>query len=434
MITKILHQAWNERRYNSLIFGVLLLTTIFIWMISDPIYVIFATKAIPDNYEKRDRYCVRLDFDYSEMLKEENNLALYNQYCNIIHAIKSLPEVESSMDTYMSLGAFNSTMHCSDRLYYDEEKKDSFVYVWTYRYIWEGDQNMFATLGLKDANTGKTLTVPENIKMKNDIFISRHAAMKLFGTTEVIVRKHTDPHTKYVIRGVYDDFQLDTYVEPLPSMIELEAPDLYGIMGHSSKRIVKLAEGTDIDHFTRKVEGVVSEIDKENNFQVKVLTLDELQEDTHIEKEARYTINQKIILNSFALACIFLCMLGTFWTRMDNRRSDIGIMCSMGASRSRVVKQYITEALILLTLAFATAMPIVLHFVVTEGFAQPGVCDFDKENFTPNPEYGMNNFYIHFAWVTAITYVAMLLITIIGTWIPVYRATRIQPADALRDE
>ena len=37
MITKILHQAWNERRYNSLIFGVLLLTTIFIWMISDPI-------------------------------------------------------------------------------------------------------------------------------------------------------------------------------------------------------------------------------------------------------------------------------------------------------------------------------------------------------------------------------------------------------------
>ena len=134
------------------------------------------------------------------------------------------------------------------------------------------------------------------------------------------------------------------------------------------------------------------------------------------------------------LSIIVLCMLGTFWTRMDNRRSDIGIMCSMGASRSRVVKQYITEALILLTLAFATAMPIVLHFVVTEGFAQPGVCDFDKENFTPNPEYGMNNFYIHFAWVTAITYMAMLLITIIGTWIPVYRATRIQPADALREE
>ena len=197
---------------------------------------------------------------------------------------------------------------------------------------------------------------------------------------------------------------------------------------------MKLKEGTDIEAFTHKVKEAVAKIDKNNDFQVSVLTLDELQEDTHIEREARYTINQKIILNSFALVCIFLCMLGTFWTRMDNRRSDIGIMCSMGASRSSVVRQYITEAVILLTLAFAAAMPIVLHFVVTEGFAAPEVCNFDKKNFAPNPEYGINNFYIHFAWVTAITYVAMLFITIAGTWIPVYRATRILPADALREE
>jgi ABC-type lipoprotein release transport system permease subunit len=46
----------------------------------------------------------------------------------------------------------------------------------------------------------------------------------------------------------------------------------------------------------------------------------------------------------------------------------------------------------------------------------------------------VNNRYIHFATVTAITYVTMLLITIVGTLIPVYRATRILPADALREE
>jgi hypothetical protein len=94
----------------------------------------------------------------------------------------------------------------------------------------------------------------------------------------------------------------------------------------------------------------------------------------------------------------------------------------------------LTEAVILLTLAFVAAMPIVLHFVLTEGFAAPEVCSIDKENFTPNPEYGVNNFYIHFAWVTVITYGALLFITIAGTWIPVYRATRILPADALREE
>ena len=434
MITKILHQAWNERKHNCLIFGVLLLTTIFIWMISDPLYVIFATKAIADNYDKRDRCCVKLDFDYSEMIKDEENFSLYNLHTNIVHAIKSLPEVESSLDTYMSMGAFNSYMHLTDKIYYDTEKKDSFIYVGQYCYVWEGDYNMFGTLGLKDANSGKALTVPEDVNTENDIFVSRHAAMKLFGTTEIIGRTHNDSHTKYTIRGVYDDFQLDTYTEPRPSMIKFERPSVYSIASYSSKRIVKLKEGTKLDAFTQKVKETVAKIDRNNDFQVSVLTLDELQEETHVEREARYTINQKIILSSFALVCIFLCMLGTFWTRMDNRRSDIGIMRSMGASRCRVVRQYITEAVILLTLAFVAAMPIVLHFVLTEGFAEPGVCDIDKENFTPNPEYGVNNFYIHFACVTVITYAAMLLITIVGTWIPVYRATRILPADALKEE
>ena len=281
MITKILHQAWNERKHNCLVFGVLLLTSIFIWMISNPIYVIFATKSIPNNYEKRDRCCVKLDFDYSEMIKDEENSPLYNLHTNIVHAIKSLPEVESSIDTYMRVGAFNSDMHFIDKLYYDTEKKDSLIHVCQYCYVWEGDHNMFATLGLKDANSGKALTVPENINTGNDIFVSRHAAMKLFGTTEIIGRTHNDPHTKYTIRGVYDDFQLDTYTEPLPSMIKFERPSLYSIAGYSSKRIVKLREGTSLDAFTQKVKEAVAQIDRNNDFQVSVLTLDKLQEETH---------------------------------------------------------------------------------------------------------------------------------------------------------
>ena len=118
---------------------------------------------------------------------------------------------------------------------------------------------------------------------------------------------------------------------------------------------------------------------------------------------------------------------------MDNRRSDIGIMCSMGASRSRVVRQYVTEAIILLTLAFLAGLPFILHYVHISGFAEPSVCALPR-GFVPNPEYRVNNFYIHFALVTAITYAALMLVTVLSTLIPVLRATRIQPADALREE
>lgn len=40
----------------------------------------------------------------------------------------------------------------------------------------------------------------------------------------------------------------------------------------------------------------------------------------------------------------------------------------------------------------------------------------------------------HVAAVTIITYTTMLLITLLATWLPVQRASRIQPSDALRDE
>jgi ABC-type lipoprotein release transport system permease subunit len=148
---------------------------------------------------------------------------------------------------------------------------------------------------------------------------------------------------------------------------------------------------------------------------------------------AANTIRQKFIFGSFAILCIFLCITGTFWVRMDNRRSDIGIMCSMGASRSRVVLQYVTEAIILLTLAFVAGLPFILHYVYINGFAEPSVCALPR-GFVPNPEYRVNNFYIHFALVTAITYAALMLVTVLSTLIPVLRATHIQPADALREE
>ena len=116
MIRKIAHQIWNERRHNSLIVAALLLTTIFIWMIADPIYVIMATKAIPDNYEKKERYCVELNFDFYQMISNEDNGALFNLLRNIMQNVAKLPEVENNITT--SYGSeFNPSVEIFDELY-----------------------------------------------------------------------------------------------------------------------------------------------------------------------------------------------------------------------------------------------------------------------------------------------------------------------------
>ena len=430
MVSKIIHQIWNERRQNILKMAVLLLTTIFIWMIADPIYVIMATKAIPKNIEKRDRYCIQVDFDFHELISDEDNGRLYDVVRNIYHNALNLPEVENYIKTSWT-GEPDASSFCYHDIYRSRETKEQKTTTIQYNYFWEGNKDMFATLGLKDANSGGTLTVPERIDVDRGMFISRSAAMSLFGSTDVVGKRTND---LYDIVGVYEDFNNNEYIEPVPTSIMLYLPNIYNISVSSCKCIVKLKEGTDINMFARKIEEIRAKTDKGNETQIKVLTYDELLKESHNHKQVAFIIRQKVILSSFALFCIFLCMLGTFWVRMDNRRSDIGIMRSMGASRSRVVRQYITEAVILLTVAFIVALPLILHIVLVDGFAEPAVCTLNKNAFPPNPEYGVNNTYIHFAWVTAITFIAMLAITVIGTFIPVYRATRILPADALRDE
>ena len=40
----------------------------------------------------------------------------------------------------------------------------------------------------------------------------------------------------------------------------------------------------------------------------------------------------------------------------------------------------------------------------------------------------------HVSVVTLISFVLMLLVILLATWIPVYRASRTLPSDALRDE
>ena len=143
-------------------------------------------------------------------------------------------------------------------------------------------------------------------------------------------------------------------------------------------------------------------------------------------------INQlrlKYSLAGFALLCIFLGMVGTFWIRCNARRQEIGIMRSMGASENAVRNQFLAEAFLLVTVAFVVALPVVFHQVHESGFFSSGVT-----RTILDMSYWQNQPVMHFCIVTLMTYIILLVIALIGTYIPVKRASHILPADALRDE
>ena len=126
-------------------------------------------------------------------------------------------------------------------------------------------------------------------------------------------------------------------------------------------------------------------------------------------------------------------MVGTFWIRSNARREEIGLMRSMGASQGCIVRQFLMEAWILVTIAFLLSLWGVTNYVYIEGFAEPAKLLLFGD-YHPDPAYWQNRVLPHFMVVTLITYVLLLLTALVGTYIPVRRAARTLPADALRDE
>jgi ABC-type antimicrobial peptide transport system permease subunit len=137
-------------------------------------------------------------------------------------------------------------------------------------------------------------------------------------------------------------------------------------------------------------------------------------------------------LAGFAILCIFLGMLGTFWIRSNARRQEIGVMRSMGASRHTIIVQFLTEAALLVTLAFVCSLPLLYNYIHMEGLFD----DVFAAGRYPivSDKYWVNSFGLHFGIVTLITYLILLFVSLIGTFIPVVKAANILPADALRDE
>ena len=125
-------------------------------------------------------------------------------------------------------------------------------------------------------------------------------------------------------------------------------------------------------------------------------------------------------------------IFGTFWLRAIARRRDIGIMQSIGATRKAIIRQFATEAVVLSSIAFAIAMPLIMHKVYVSGFSCPleYYLNFRKYEGT---EYLHNQPLPRFLLVTIISYIFMVIISIVGAIIPTAATIKRHPADALRE-
>lgn len=437
MIKIIFNLIWNQRRMNGWIFIELLVVSFFLWIVLDPICVLTATKNISPGYEEEGRMVVRLAKYEATNARydaeaEKNDSMKVAHYERVARIIRDLPEVESlSIPMQMSFpgsGNWSGMMLFRDTA---DVAKNKSVHMQWYAFV-EGS-NPFSTYGMKNVHTGRYLNPDEGIK---GVYVSENLAVELFGTNDAVGKKvyqnqHKD--TELTIAGVFEDYKHYEYQQPYPLLIYFQKGiEASPYMHWRYPFVFKLKEGVNEETFKKRfVSEVAPQLAWGNLRFHSITSFSEVIEDNN----EMGGINNKIRLNyalaGFAVLCIFLGMLGTFWIRSNARRQEIGVMRSMGASKQRIVTQFLTEAALLVTMAFVCALPLLLHYVHVEGMYETG---FTGSNPIISPKYWVNNFGCHFGIVSLITYFILLFVALVGTLIPVKRAADVLPADALRDE
>ena len=121
----------------------------------------------------------------------------------------------------------------------------------------------------------------------------------------------------------------------------------------------------------------------------------------------------------FLLLNIFLGLLGTFWFRTQQRRSEIALHKAHGATDRAIFSRLLSEGILLLAIVTPVALLI----------------DYNLANLELNSwRNGTTLEWGRLLLCAAISFVLIALMIIIGIGIPARKAMKVQPAEALHDE
>ena len=436
MLQTILHQLWNQRRQNGWIFIELLAVSFFLWTAIDPIYVLTANYHVDKGYNPEGLYVVNIGF-YDETHGSYDPAMATDSMCReaywrIARIVRNQPEVDSwsisASWSFPNSNSWNGTQLFTDTVSLHQGK--GYVHAQQYHFVNAEGSNLFRTYGMKDARTGGEMVLSPQTKGK--AYISERLAQLLFGTTDVVGRKIYESDQAIEVAGVFCDFKHRDYEQPYPLIVRMY-DDMQGglYMPWRYNFVIRLKQDVDASAFKQRFQQEVAPLLSVGNYYFNNLQdFSALSDAYAMRSGVTNKLRLQYALTGFALLCIFLGMVGTFWIRSNARREEIGVMRSMGASQACIVRQFLIEAWLLVTIAFVAVIPCLLYHKYTNGLYALEMNDY----FVPSPVYGQNRFDFHFSVVLLLSYLILLLVALVGTYIPVRRAARTLPVEALREE
>lgn len=144
------------------------------------------------------------------------------------------------------------------------------------------------------------------------------------------------------------------------------------------------------------------------------------------KSEVGDNLNSVLAITLFLIVNIFLGIIGTFWTRIQSRRSEIGLRIALGASKRKVKYMLLMETFLLLLISSIIGTIICLNIGQTDLLQALGIPLANRTQMQLGTELDVLNFGITFSF--------LLIVSWLAVWYPATQASNMAPYESLRSE
>jgi len=426
MIRLILKIIWNQRRQNGWILIEMILVGFFLWKATGKIFETEYTLNLSPGYNEHGVYEMQIgeyhnDYDLYEA-SADNDSARIDNMKRIINRLRQRKEVSSIFIPQGNSSIPNGDCYTSFSIKIDSTDCG----VQTFDEIIFDGTDIFKTYEMHDAYTGRLMKKNSSMPQDKCVYISKSLAEKYYKGVNPIGKMSLVGDSLLKVAGVFSDIQ--TRCNKVPKFlavfpIKVEPMAIHGF--YVCFRLKSDVNATDFEKYFS--QNISPKLSIGNFYLMQMQSLKKQREYQQNISGSDNTLRYNILMSGFFLLCTFIGMVGTFWIRSNNRRGDIGMMKSMGCSQSRIVRQFLTESWMLTTISFILAVVWRLNVEYYGDFFKVDAIYADSPYLTYHP-------IMLFLINSGLTYLIMLAIALIGTYIPVRRAARTLPAESLRDE
>ena len=412
MTKKLLTQIKNEWLSNLWLALELLVVSVVMWYVVDYLYTRAATYLEPRGFNIEHCYLIELGEltpKSPDYMPDKSRDDTHADIAELVERLRRRPEVEAvslSQNSYPYNGS-----NSSGEVRYDTLQSPE----WTIRRMVTPD---FVRVFRYQGTRGETPEQLAEMLERGEFLASDNLYRKYdHKLTEFVGKRFQlfgDTTKTYQLGAALQNVRYHDYDQARSSYCFLAKQSFYYV---GLELCVRVREGQDNNFITKLKE------DSESQFRIGNLFISEIRSFHDIRRNFQQAwtndIRNYVMGMGFLLLNIFLGLLGTFWFRTQQRRSEIALHKAHGATDRAIFSRLLSEGLLLL----AVVTPIAL------------VIDWNLAHLELNSwRNGTTLEWDRLLLCAGISFVLMALMIAIGIGIPARKAMKVQPAEALHDE